>query len=233
MMEAYCFKCKTKREMNEPQAVFTATGTAATRGVCPECGTTMFRMGKTPAHEGLPKPEVTARAPRKSSKKNGKNGKHSDGPRVGKLVIVESPTKAKTVGRFLGKGYTVKASVGHVRDLLRSTLSVDVEHDFTPKYRVPNEKKEVVKELKSLANRADHIYLATDPDREGEAIAWHLIEAAGIDRARTQRVVFHEITRSRATSTCSWSMRSKRAASSIGWWATNSARCCGARFAGA
>ena len=66
---------------------------------------------------------------------------------MGKLVIVESPTKASTVGRFLGKGYTVKASVGHVRDLLRSTLSVDVEHDFTPKYRVPNEKKEVVKEL--------------------------------------------------------------------------------------
>jgi DNA topoisomerase-1 len=177
--------------MNEPQAVFTATGTAATRGMCPVCGTTMFRMGKTPAHEGLTKPAVTARAPRKASKKN---GIHSDGPRAGKLVIVESPTKAKTVGRFLGKGYTVKASVGHVRDLLRSTLSVDVEHDFTPKYRVPNEKKEVVKELASLAERADQIYLATDPDREGEAIAWHLIEAAGIDRARAQRVVFHEIT---------------------------------------
>ena len=107
---------------------------------------------------------------------------------------MESPTKAKTVGRFLGKGYTVKASVGHVRDLLRSTLSVDVEHDFTPKYRVPNEKKEVVKELTALANRADSIYLATDPDREGEAIAWHLMESAGIDRARTHRVVFHEIT---------------------------------------
>jgi DNA topoisomerase-1 len=189
-MEAYCFKCKTKREMNDPQAVFTATGTAATRGVCPECGTTMFKMGKTPAHEGLPKPEIAARAPR-TSKKNGKQG---DGPRAGKLVIVESPTKAKTVGRFLGKGYTVKASVGHVRDLLRSTLSVDVANDFTPKYRVPNEKKEVVKELTSLANRAEQIYLATDPDREGEAIAWHLMEAAGIDRARAQRVVFHEIT---------------------------------------
>jgi DNA topoisomerase-1 len=178
--------------MNEAKAEFTATGTPATRGKCPVCGTTLYKMGATSAHEGLPKPEVTARAPRKPSKK--KNGKQSDGPRVGKLVIVESPTKAKTVGRFLGKGYTVKASVGHVRDLLRSTLSVDVEHDFTPKYRVPNEKKEVVKELKSLANRAEQIYLATDPDREGEAIAWHLMEAAGIDRARTHRVVFHEIT---------------------------------------
>lgn len=190
-MEAYCVKCKTKREMNVPAAEYTATGTPATRGKCPVCGTTLYKMGATPAHAGLPKPEVTARAPRKSSKKN---GKHSDGPRVGKLVIVESPTKAKTVGRFLGKGYTVKASVGHVRDLLRSTLSVDVEHDFTPKYRVPNEKKDVVKELAGLAKRADSIYLATDPDREGEAIAWHLMEAAGIDQARTRRVVFHEIT---------------------------------------
>src|SRR5512143_3937851 len=188
-MEAYCVKCKTKREMVEPQAEYTASGTPGTRGKCPVCGTTMYKMGATPAHAGLPKPEVTARAPRK---KNGKS--NGDGPRAGKLVIVESPTKAKTVGRFLGKGYTVKASVGHVRDLLRSTLSVDVEHDFTPKYRVPNEKKEVVKELTSLANRADQIYLATDPDREGEAIAWHLLEAAGIDRARTHRVVFHEIT---------------------------------------
>ncbi len=196
MMEAYCVKCKTKREMIEPQAEYTATGTPGTRGKCPVCGTTLYKMGATPAHEGLPKPEVTARTPRKtSSKKNGKkNGKQNDGPRAGKLVIVESPTKARTVGRFLGKGYTVKASVGHVRDLLRSTLSVDVEHDFTPKYRVPNEKKEVVKELTALADRAESIYLATDPDREGEAIAWHLMEAAGIDRARTHRVVFHEIT---------------------------------------
>ena len=193
MMEAYCVKCKTKREMIEARAEYTATGTPGTRGKCPVCGTTLYKMGATPAHEGLPKPDVTAR--RSAARKTGKkNGKQSDGPRVGKLVIVESPTKAKTVGRFLGKGYTVKASVGHVRDLLRSTLSVDVEHDFAPKYRVPNEKKEVVKELTSLADRADQIYLATDPDREGEAIAWHLLEATDIDPARTHRVVFHEIT---------------------------------------
>ena len=98
--------------------------------------------------------------------------------RSGKLVIVESPAKARTVGRFLGKGYTVKASVGHVRDLLASQLSVDVENDFAPKYRVPNEKRAVVKELKDLAKKAEEIYLATDPDREGEAIAWHLMQAA-------------------------------------------------------
>ncbi|MGD8605318.1 MAG: type I DNA topoisomerase, partial [Anaerolineales bacterium] len=109
-------------------------------------------------------------------------------------MIVESPAKARTVGRFLGKGYNVKASVGHIRDLLRSQLSVDVEHDFKPKYRVPNEKREVVKELKAAAAKAEEIYLATDPDREGEAIAWHLLEAADIDDERAKRVVFHEIT---------------------------------------
>jgi len=114
--------------------------------------------------------------------------------REGKLVIVESPAKAKTVGRYLGKGYTVRASVGHVRDLLKSQLSVDIENNFTPKYRVPNEKKEVVKEIKKLAQKADEVFLATDPDREGESISWHLLEAAQIEPERTKRVVFHEIT---------------------------------------
>jgi DNA topoisomerase-1 len=174
-LEAYCVKCRTKREMNDPQAVFTDNGTPATRGICPVCGTTLFRMGKTTAHEGMVQP------------KRGDN-------RKGKLVIVESPAKARTVGRFLGKGYTVKASVGHVRDLLHSQLSVDVEHDFAPKYRVPNEKRPVVKEIQALAKTHAEIYLATDPDREGEAIAWHLLESAKIEQKRTQRVVFHEIT---------------------------------------
>ncbi|MFP4321637.1 MAG: type I DNA topoisomerase [Anaerolineales bacterium] len=121
--------------------------------------------------------------------------KKSTPRRSGNLVIVESPAKAKTVGRYLGKGYTVKASIGHVRDLLRSRLSVDVENDFEPTYRVPNEKRDVVKELKAAAAKAKHIYLATDPDREGEAIAWHLIHAADIDPDLTQRVVFNQITR--------------------------------------
>jgi len=177
-VEAYCVKCKTKREMLEPQPVFTNSGAPATRGVCPECGTTLFRMGKTEARQGMTPPPPEAR----------------EQTRSGKLVIVESPAKARTVGRFLGKEYTVKASVGHVRDLLRSQLSVDVENDFAPKYRVPNEKRAVVKELKGLANQAAEIYLATDPDREGEAIAWHLMESVGIDPKITRRVVFHEIT---------------------------------------
>src|SRR5512136_2579686 len=168
-------KCKTKREIVNPQASFNAAGAPITRGTCGVCGTTLYRIGRTAAHEGLVKPEKVNR-------------------RSGKLVIVESPAKAKTVGRFLGKGYTVRASVGHIRDLLRSQLSVDVEDNFKPKYRVPNEKKAVVKELKQLAKDHAEIYLATDPDREGEAISWHLMEAAAIEPKLAKRVVFHEIT---------------------------------------
>ena len=205
---AYCMKCKTKRQMQAPQAVFTKTGTPATRGQCGECGTTLFRMGNTPAHEGLPKPDVAPRAPRKAARAKPKkktkrksksrasaNGKRA--PRIkrtGKLVIVESPAKARTIGGFLGKGYTVLSSVGHVRDLLRSRLSVDIDNEFEPEYRVPNEKRATVKELKAAAAGADEIYLATDPDREGEAIAWHLVAAAEMPADRIKRVVFHEIT---------------------------------------
>jgi len=111
------------------------------------------------------------------------------------LVIVESPAKARTIERYLGKNHKVKASVGHVRDLLKSQLSVDVENNFEPHYRVPNNKRDVVKELKAAASQAEEIYLATDPDREGEAIAWHLVHAAEIEEDRVRRVVFHEITK--------------------------------------
>lgn len=198
VLQAYCVKCKTKRDMAGATPVYTKTGTPGTRGTCSVCGTTLFRMGNTPAHEGVPRPDVVAKpqkaAGKKKKKKAAKNKKSKATSRRGKLVIVESPAKARTIQRFLGKKYTVKASVGHVRDLLRSRLSVDVENDFEPNYRVPNEKRQVVKEIKQAAAKAREIYLATDPDREGEAIAWHLIAAADIDEDRTQRVVFHEIT---------------------------------------
>jgi DNA topoisomerase-1 len=180
-MEAYCMKCKTKREMKDPVASFNAKGSPVMTGVCQVCGTKLYRMGRTDAHAGLvppPKPEKQVR----------------EAKRDGKLVIVESPAKAKTIGRYLGKGFTVRASVGHVRDLLKSQLSVDVENNFAPKYRVPNEKKAVVKEIKQLAQKAEEVYLATDPDREGESISWHLLEAAEIEPDRAKRVVFHEIT---------------------------------------
>jgi DNA topoisomerase-1 len=141
-------------------------------------------MGKTEAHEGLEPPKDATRKRKKEVK------------RKGNLVIVESPAKARTVGRILGNAYSVKASVGHVRDLLRSQLSVDVENDFTPKYRVPNEKRNVVKALKADAAKVEQVFLATDPDREGEAIAWHLLESAEIEPGIAKRVVFHEITKS-------------------------------------
>ncbi len=110
------------------------------------------------------------------------------------LVIVESPAKARTISRFLGPSYTVKASMGHVRDLPKSKLGVDVAHDFQPTYTVLKEKQPVVKELKESVQKARELILATDPDREGEAIAWHLIEATQAHDKPVRRIVFHEIT---------------------------------------
>jgi DNA topoisomerase I len=110
------------------------------------------------------------------------------------LVIVESPTKARTIERFLGRNYAVRACLGHVRDLPKSKLGLDVEHDFQPQYVVPKEKREVLKTLKTQARDATTIYLATDPDREGEAIAWHLVEAMDLGDRQVRRVEFHEVT---------------------------------------
>ncbi len=173
-------------------------------------------MGATEAHANLPKPEIMpvakpktkTKAKAKTTKRGAKSaksaakrttkGEKAAGKSIGKLVIVKSPAKARSVGQFLGSGYTVKASKGHIRDLLVSQISVDVEKDFEPKYRVPNDKRETVKDLKSAVERAKEVYLATDPDREGEAIAWHLMAATDLDNqpdAKVQRVVFHEITK--------------------------------------
>src|SRR5215204_608418 len=116
------------------------------------------------------------------------------GPGRGRLVIVESPAKARTIGKYLGSGYTVKASMGHVRDLPKSTLGVDVDDNFAPTYLVPRDKTKLIKELKESVQKAREVYLATDPDREGEAIAWHLIQATGASAKPVHRVVFHEIT---------------------------------------
>ena len=110
------------------------------------------------------------------------------------LVIVESPSKAKTIGKYLGPDYTVKASMGHLRDLPKSTMGVDLEHDFTPKYLPVSGKEELIKELKNAAAKADTVYLATDPDREGEAISWHLKELLALPDSKARRVTFNEIT---------------------------------------
>ena len=112
------------------------------------------------------------------------------------LVIVESPAKAKTIEKFLGKDYKVESSFGHIADLPSKELGVDVDGDFEPKYEVSKDKKAVVKKLKDLAKKAETVWLASDEDREGEAIAWHLAETLKLDKAKTKRIVFHEITKS-------------------------------------
>ncbi|MBC7811581.1 MAG: type I DNA topoisomerase, partial [Burkholderiales bacterium] len=202
--------------MNNPLAVYSAKGVPGTKGECPVCGGKLYRIGATPAHASIPKPDIKVTrnrrkknepAPTKAGRaKAARGGKKSKGQAAEapaargkrgstKLVIVESPAKARSVGHFLGKGFIVKASKGHVRDLLVTQISVDVENNFEPKYRVMNDKRDVVKDLKTAADNADEVFLATDPDREGEAIAWHLIAATELGEHRNvKRVVFHEIT---------------------------------------
>ena len=148
------------------------------------------------------KKSTTTRKTKKSSASGGRRtparrtsaATRSNAARGGDVVIVESPAKARTLSRILGNGYNVLASIGHVRDLPKSKMAIDVERDFAPDYVVPRDKSAVVKEIKAAANAANIVYLATDPDREGEAISWHLMEAAGIPQERMRRVVFHEVT---------------------------------------
>ncbi len=111
------------------------------------------------------------------------------------LVIVESPAKAKTIEKFLGKEYKVLSSYGHIRDLKKKTFSIDVEDGFKPTYEIPQDKKKLVSELKAEAKKAEMVWLASDEDREGEAISWHLYEVLGLDPKKTKRIVFHEITK--------------------------------------
>src|SRR5690625_4385290 len=126
------------------------------------------------------KKKTTAKKKRKKAKKD--------------LVIVESPAKAKTIERYLGRKYVVRASMGHVRDLPRSQMGVDVEDNYNPKYITIRGKGDVLKELRKEAKKANKIYLAADPDREGEAIVWHLAYALKVDPTSDCRVVFNEIT---------------------------------------
>jgi DNA topoisomerase-1 len=184
----YCVKCRKKQQIQSPRAVFLgANSRPAIQGVCPECGTKLTRFGQTPAHDGLDPADHTLDSKATLARR-------TSGP---KMVIVESPAKARTVGRFLGKGYAVEASVGHIRDLPANRMGVDIEKDFTPHYVIPTKKKEVVTKLRAHAKQASEVYLATDPDREGEAIAWHLAAALEpqVRGIPVHRVEFHEITR--------------------------------------
>src|SRR6476659_6732185 len=111
------------------------------------------------------------------------------------LLIVESPAKAKTIEKILGSDFEVKSCYGHIRDLEKDDMGIDIKNNYKPRYIVPNEKQKVVKELKQLSKKSDEIWLATDEDREGEAISWHLCEVLGLDPKTTKRIVFHEITK--------------------------------------
>ncbi|MDQ3550610.1 MAG: toprim domain-containing protein, partial [Bacteroidota bacterium] len=111
------------------------------------------------------------------------------------LLIVESPAKAKTIEKILGKDFEVKSCYGHIRDLEKGDMGIDVKNNYTPSYIVPDEKQKVVKDLKQYAKKSDEVWLATDEDREGEAISWHLCEVLGLDPKTTKRIVFHEITK--------------------------------------
>ena len=156
--------------------------------------------GKTVAGGKSPTGRTSKTSSRTASTRSASaaRGKSSDAPiiRGNSLVIVESPAKAKTITKYLGRGFSVQASMGHVRDLPKSTLGVDTEHNFSPQYVVPRDKSKTVKDLKARVQAAKAVYLATDPDREGEAIAWHVREVtgAGNNNQPVFRVEFHEIT---------------------------------------
>src|SRR3954454_846965 len=111
------------------------------------------------------------------------------------LLIVESPAKAKTIEKILGSDFEVKSCYGHIRDLEKDDMGIDVNNNYKPRYIVPEEKQRVVKDLKQLAKKSTEVWLATDEDREGEAISWHLCEVLGLDPLTTKRIVFHEITK--------------------------------------
>ena len=151
------------------------------------------------------------------------------------LVIVESPAKAKTIKKFLGSSYQVLASNGHMRDLPKSQLGIDLEHDFEPKYITIRGKGELLSALKKEAKKADKTYLATDPDREGEAISWHLSIALGLSDDKVHRITFNEITkeavkgsiRKRGGSIRIWWTRSRRGVCWTVLWGIRSARCYG------
>ena len=158
------------------------------------------------------------------------------------LVVVESPAKAKTINKYLGKDYKVVASVGHIRDLPKSKLGVDVDDGFAPAYEPIPARKKVIKELRAAAKGASDIYVATDPDREGEAIGWHLAAELAGKKRKIHRLTFNEITKKAILGGARASGRhrsahgrraSRRGACSIGSSATSSVRCCGTRCAGA
>ena len=172
---------KTPQE-KEPEAQGRTVGAAATKAAA-----------KTSAAKAQAKKSAASAAKKKTAKKSAAKTTKKEAPKT--LVVVESPAKAKTIEKYLGKKYMVRASMGHLRDLPKSQFGIDVEHDFAPKYINIRGKGDLIKALKKDAKHAGKIYLASDPDREGEAIAWHLAYILGIDPNENCRIVFNEITK--------------------------------------
>ena len=172
---------KTPQE-KEPEAQGRTVGAAATKAAA-----------KTSAAQVQAKKSAASAAKKKTAKKSAAKTTKKEAPKT--LVVVESPAKAKTIEKYLGKKYMVRASMGHLRDLPKSQFGIDVEHDFAPKYINIRGKGDLIKALKKDAKHAGKIYLASDPDREGEAIAWHLAYILGIDPNENCRIVFNEITK--------------------------------------
>jgi reverse gyrase len=144
------------------------------------------------------------------------------------LVIVESPAKAKTIEGYLGSDYLVKSSYGHIRDLSKSDLCIDIENGYKPQYTVPDDKKALVEELRRLSSKADVVWLASDEDREGEAISWHIFDELNLPVEKTRRIVFHEITKPAILKAIEtprqisiWLMRNKLVVYWIVWLVTN------------
>jgi DNA topoisomerase-1 len=190
-------RATTRTTTTKAKAATEATKTAATKAAATKATAAKPAVRKSTAARATvaktPARKTTATTKRASGA--GAGATAAPAMRRGmNLVIVESPSKARTIAKYLGPGYRVAASMGHVRDLPKSKLGVDVEHEFAPQYLVSKDKSQVVKDLKGSVQAAGQVFLATDPDREGEAIAWHLVEATGPDPSRVQRVVFHEIT---------------------------------------
>lgn len=155
-----------------------------------------------------------------------------------KLLIVESPAKAKTIEKYLGKDFKVKSSYGHIRDLDKGSKGIDINQKFTPNYVVSPEKTKVVKDLKDWAAKVDEIWLATDEDREGEAISWHLCEVLGLNPEKVNRIVFHEITKQAIqkavknprTVDLNWVNVNKPDAYWIVWWGLNCQKYYGEKY---
>ncbi len=187
---------KTGGTSGQPPGTPTPTPTPATRGTRGTRGTTRSKGNTTSQPPRTPKSPRSPRIPPQRASSGGSSWGAASLATGRSVLIVESPAKAKTIARYLGSGFVVEASFGHVRDLPKSELGVDVDHAFAPTYEVPPDKAARVKRLKELVKAATAVYLATDPDREGEAIAWHVQQVTGAGRGGqpVYRVEFHEIT---------------------------------------